>query len=418
MSRILFDAFDSGGPPSISGIGPAGAATFCLALEAGARITLTFATEVEKGWDGTEQRVAIWGCPRQSYDATAYLIGSEIRTLRPQLIVAAATAQPFLVALPHEELVLTGAGSTVLPVGSTTLCDWALPGQRVVVLGLDGRSFLSAVVQSATSTTITVDVDVSSIAKAGAAIMPAMAVYLDPQQPIGRYAVNVGEWKLAATSILFGFGGVDTMGVGATVLTLGGFAIWDRGVEFLGQVSGDSLQSLAEVIDYGGVISSAGGAPVADWGRQVALESPLRLDWQWFKAFVSAVRGRQLPFLLPTGHSDLLFKAKISNTVISVFGPPTAGAGDPRAMFVSSLAHKWLAILCTDGSTLYADISTIVDNGDGSANIAFATASLTGRTPSKISWLELCRFEADTFETSWTDATFAYNALAHVVQES
>lgn len=416
MGLLLLSGSPSG-PPVTPGIGPAGAATFVLSLEAGAKITLTFATEVEKAWDGTEQRVALWGCPRQKYDATAYLIGSELRTLRPQL-TAAATAQPFLVGLPHEELMIAGAGGLTVPVTSTALCDWALAGQRVVVVGTDGRTFLGGVVQSATGTTITLDTNVSSIAVAGARIMPAMAVYLDPQQGVGRYPVNVGEWHLAATSVLFGFGGVDTMGVGATItLSADGRPVWDRGVEFLGQASSDSIQSLTEVIDYGGVLSAAGGAPAVDWGRQVAIESASRADWQWFKAFIAGVRGRQLMFLLPTGHSDILYKAKVSDTVITVFGSPTAGAGDPRSVFLESVAHQWLAILCTNGTTLYADISSIGDNGDGTCNIAFGLASLSGRTPSKISWAENCRFESDDFETTWADSTFAYNGLAHVVQE-
>src|SRR5690606_13101429 len=107
-----------------------------------------------------------------------------------------------LLGLPNESITLTAAASasTSLSVTSTALVDWAKPGQRVVVVTRDSttndRVGTDAVVQSATSAGLVLDTAVT--APAGAEVMPAVPIYLEPQQSIPRYRTAVETWQLQA----------------------------------------------------------------------------------------------------------------------------------------------------------------------------------------------------------------------------
>jgi hypothetical protein len=344
MSRILFDAFDD---VAIPGIGPAGAATFVLDLEA-CTVTYDWATLVEKMWDGSEQRVAPLSGPKQTYDAAAFLIGADDRNVRSKLVQAAATGQPFLLGLAYEELTLQAdaSGATVtVSAAALALTDWARAGQRVVCVGPDGTTKKDAVIQSAPGggSSILLDVAPGTAGARGGRIMPAMAVYLDAEQGFAREQVTVEHWNIRALAALFGFAGVDTMGVGATLTTFDGLYVFDRGLAQDGQAP-DQLHSLAEVIDLGGVPTAAGGAAVSDWGREVKYEGDEQAEWQWLKLFFWSVRGAQVAWLLPTWRPDFVFVSKTSSSVIKIQSGSVDGAGDITKWFGVSQAHKYLQV--------------------------------------------------------------------------
>jgi hypothetical protein len=402
----------------IPGIGPAGAATFVLDLEA-ATVTYDFATEINKMWDGSEQRIAPLSSPKRSYQATAFLAGRDDRNVRSKLVQAAATGQPFLVGLAYEELTIAAdaSGTTVnVSAAALALTDWARTGQRVVCVGPDDTT-KNAVIQSAPGggSTIVLDVAPGTAGARGGRIMPAMAVYLDAEQGFARELVNASYWNLRAVAALFGFAGVDTMGLGATLTTFDGLYVFDKGLAQDGQAA-DQIHSLAEVIDFGGVPTAAGGAAVSDWGREVKLVSDLQATWQWFKAFIYAVRGAQVAWLLPTERPDFVFVSKTSSSVIKIQSGSVDGAGDITKWFGVSQAHKYLQIIQTNGTRVYGKISTVVDNGDGTVTVTLTSGVVTG-TPAVISWLELVRFENGAFPVSWAAGyEFSYAGAAHVIQ--
>lgn len=195
----------------ISGIGPAGSATFALALEDGFQVTYSWGCGVIKTYSGLESRLATLDDPKQVYTGPALVLGANNAAARLQLQQFAALGQAFLLGLPYEALTLTGAPSgTTLPVTSTALSDWALPGQRVVVTAVVGDQIVAvnAVIQSVTSTTIVVDTAPGSvIGTASAQVMPAVAVYLDAQQAFDRYppAGAIETWTIKATAAFFGY---------------------------------------------------------------------------------------------------------------------------------------------------------------------------------------------------------------------
>lgn len=400
----------AGATPTIPGVGPASAATFAILVEAGAKVTYSWQTNVIKAWSGLEQRIALLGAPRQRYDFASLLTDAQWRTILSSLVGNAATAQPFLLGLSYEALTLSAdSGGATVSVWSTASADWVQVGQRAVVLGRDGITAIGCVIQSSTSNSITVDVDVSVVAKNGALIMPAMAVYLDAQQDFRRYPVNVGPWALKARAALFGYANVMTMGIGATVNTYASMPLWDRGVVVMGTAS-HPLDSGAELVDLGGIVSDVGYWTVGDWGAQLSMASSRVADWQWLKAFLATVRGMQVAFLAATDRPDLTPIGDAHTGVLKV----SADAQYVTTWF-TSLAHRRLKIRMTDGTIVYRTVSTCVDNGDGTQNLTLDSAA-TG-TIAMVSFLETCRLASDDVEVTWRGPDFSTSITARVVQQ-
>jgi hypothetical protein len=162
--------------------------------------------------------------------------------------------------------------------------------------------------------------------------MPAMAVYLDAEQGFARHQVNVELWQLRAVAALFGFAGVDTMGVGATLTTFDGMNVFDRPLAQDGprpiRCTPSSRRSTSAAVPI-----QAGAAAIADWGREVKYAGDELADWQWWKAFIYAVRGAQVAWLLPTWRPDFVFVSKTSSSVIKIQSGSVDGAGDITKWF-------------------------------------------------------------------------------------
>lgn len=192
---------DTGNPPT-------GAATFVLLLDAGVTVTYGWQTDVFKSYGGIERRAALLDDPLQTIRGTALLIGNAARGMRSTLARFAAIGRAFLLALPYEELTLVqdSSGTTVYP-SSTTNCDWANQGQRVVIVASDNETFVEGVIQSKTSSTMVLDITPGAVGIAGGRIMPSLAVYFDPTQSFARYspAEPVERWSIAAKLAVPGF---------------------------------------------------------------------------------------------------------------------------------------------------------------------------------------------------------------------
>jgi hypothetical protein len=410
MSLILLSSGTTS-TPIIPAIGPDVAATLVLQLETGAKVTYGWMTDVMKSWNGKEQRVSLLSSPKQKFSGVALLVDGEDRSVRAQLVAAAQTGAAFLLGLPYEELTLTAASSgavVTVTAADLTLCDWALPGQRVLVMDLDNTT-TSAVVQSTTATTITLDV--APGAKAGARIMPATAVYLDAQQGLGRHIVNMTEWHLSATGAEFGYGGVDGMGTN-TATSYAGLLVWNR--RDIDDVAEDSMQALTEIVDLGGLPIGVGSASTPDWGRQVRYRGSDQPSWQWLKWMIGQTRGRAKSFLLPTWRPDMLFVSSGVGTLL-VKSSSVSGAGNVIA-WLTSTSTRYVQALDVSGNIDYLTISSWGDNLDGT--VTLNVDHTLALTPVMLSWLERVRWESDDLAVTWIDATpFEFVELTRVVQQ-
>ncbi len=150
------------------------------------------------------------------------------------------------------------------------------------------------------------------------------------------------DWEFLA-------GGVNsapaTMGTGATVTEYADRPVWNRGIDLNGTAP-DSLQSMSEIVDLGGVPFAAGEASVPDWGRSVMLESSSIAEWQWCKAFLDAIEGRHRAFWLPTWRADL-----------AATGTAASGAAVP-----ATLPLSWVTDACA-GLTVSALVGGTAMNG-------------------------------------------------------
>lgn len=198
-----------------------------------------------------------------------------------------------------------------------------------------------------------------------------------------------------------------TMGISAALTTYDGRPVWDRGVETENTAT-DSIQSLSELVDLGGIPIAIGTADASDWGRQVSIDAGDAIDdWQWLKLFLSTVRGRQIAFWLPTSRPDLI-AVDVSTGTVTIEIDGTFDSWWP-------MQRDRIRTLEADGTITYTQITGAVDNGDGTMALTVAVAPAT--VPTMVSWLDLCVFDTDDFQLTWTSATFALNVNARAVQQ-
>lgn len=428
-----------GGGGAVSGVGPVGVTTFVLSLQAGTKVAYVWSTSIYPTYSGAEQRESPFGQPKQTYEGAAFLLDAGSRDTRGALQRSASTGATFMVALPYESLTITADApastvSVVIPTTSTAQCDWALAGQRVTIVS-DSAS-VNAVIQSVTASTVTVvtvdsawNLSFSALGAAGRAgnqIMPVVPVLLDPTQGFTRYPINADLWGLRSASLSFGYAGVDSMGVGASLVTyVAGVAIpvatvtesdlliWDRPNEIDGTAS-ESMVSGAQLIDLGALPMGIGAYTVPAWGRPIRFHSSSRDDWQWFKAFIRHVRGRQGAFLLSTNRPDLIYDSLAAGG-IKIKSSAVAGGGDYVSWYAST-AHRRLAIVTSDGLTTYATVTVApVDNGNGTLTLTLDTGIAGSIT--KISFLEQVRFDRDEIEATWDGPVFSVEETAVIVRD-
>ena len=236
---------------TIGGYGPTPAAVFVLELESGFQVTHSWVTDVEnlKGYSGKEQRVEVIDAPKQLYKGTARLAGDDTRAMRARIARYAAGGSAFGLALPYEEMTLVAAASgATVTVSSAELamCDWKQPGQRVAVADRNGN-FVTAVIQSVSGQTVTLDVAPGSAGPMGGAIMPIVPIYLEPEQAFPRYpAPGVEAWTIDARAAIFDFAPLQAN------LTISGGAL--AGVTFRAKalgLAGDATSLQVDVTTLG-----------------------------------------------------------------------------------------------------------------------------------------------------------------------
>lgn len=393
-----------------SGIGPAGSTTIALDVEHGAMVTYEWQTDVMKAWSGLEQRMGLLGKPRQRYELDVKLSDAQYRRILSHLAGSAHQGPLFQLGLAYEEFILSeDATATTLTFESLASCDWNEPGQRIVVVHPETGATMDAVVQSSAGASITVDIDVTAVAVAGARVMPAMGVYLDPDQNVDRYRVRLGTWSIRTRAARFRFGYAGEPGKGATVNSYDGFPVWDVGVN-TDTLRPESILTGVDVVDLGSSIAAIQAYGRPDWRRQIRIESSATEAWQWFKKFLDTVNGRRVAFLLPTGRPDLVPIGDASTGTLVI----ASTENDYVADWWPSVAHRRLRILLADGTSAYRTVDAATDNGNGTQDLTL-DSSLAG-TIDRVEFLETVRLDTDRISVGWQGVTFESAFDVRVVQ--
>lgn len=227
-AMLTWLGFDEGEGGLFPGFGPPGAATFALDLEDGYSVTWRWPSSVIKTRSGKEQRASRNDRAKESYEGRAYLFGQRAVDTRAVLARSAAQGSAFLLGLPHEALSmrLPSSGTTVY-VHSTANSDWMNPGQRAVCVWRDPDDpetieTCDVTIQSTTADTIITDVAPGLAGQIGAEIMPAMSVYLEPEQAFPRWRTRAEAWQFQARAAIFDFAiALPSIALGANTVSAG-----------------------------------------------------------------------------------------------------------------------------------------------------------------------------------------------------
>lgn len=197
-------------------------------------------------------------------------------------------------------------------------------------------------------------------------------------------------------------GALAEVGAGATLTSYASHYVWDYPVQ-IDQAAGDSVSMLTNIIDLDGRPTIIGSADYVDWGRQIKIAAKRGLAWQWLKKFLWAVRGRQKSFWLPTWRNDLAYVSH-SGDEITVTSAINVRDWWPRQ-------RRHLQIIQANGTMTYAEITAVT------GSVITLSAPLGSSPITKLSWLELCRFERDQIDVKFKGHNFSMQTDARVVQQ-
>lgn len=194
---------------------PQGAGAFLLVLESGTVVTYEFTGSLFKAKSGVERRTSTGELPNVSFDSKALLLGERAISNRARIARYAALGKHFLLGLPFEEMIITVDSPSYqiqLDAQQIGWCDWANPGQRVIIEEDDGDA-MDATIQDADATTITIDKELGTLSRKNSRVMPAIGLFLDPSQTFTRYTnpETVEAWTIKGKAMVYDFAGSEAV---------------------------------------------------------------------------------------------------------------------------------------------------------------------------------------------------------------
>lgn len=408
-------------PTTIVPYGPSITSTLAFDPQDGSTVTLEWATNILSNRNGPEYRQSVRSRPRASWQFEALLSDTQTRDVRARLALGAARARVFGLALTYEADYLTADSSgNAVAVAATSELDWAIPAQYVAILYADGSQKFGTI-QTVGSTSIGLDFAPNAARAAGVVrICPVVPVYLADAQPMGRYAVNLERWQLKAVAASTpGYVNSSTIAGAVPLVFSGGDPLWDRGI-VVNDTSSSSAVSEAELLDLGGLLTVTSSRDSSYWGRQISYKSARRSEWQWFKKFLAAVRGRNKRFACPSGRPDMVIApgGSIGDGNITVIGGPVGSGLPDYREWQGSPAHAALWFLRVDGSVFMTTWTTATDLGGGLQRIALDDVLPWDDTASKlVCFLETCRLDTDQIQVTWNGPAFEIDVPALVVPQ-
>ncbi len=190
----------------VPGVGPDTVATLLLDLESGLKIIYQFDTSISRWYSGREQRSSNLDSPTMKIVGSAILSDEFSLSIRTILQRHAALGSPFLLGLPFEEISIFSNSESETVNALTSLSDWTIIGQKVLVREPGGDAVVEDVIQDVTPSTVVLSSGHVQNRRGGR-LMPAIPVFLDPQQGFSKYPGrdDVFIWQIQARAVLFGY---------------------------------------------------------------------------------------------------------------------------------------------------------------------------------------------------------------------
>lgn len=348
--------------------------------------TLSWLTGLLSSRTGAEQRFGLRLTPRRSFEATFKPIG-RFRTLF-DLFTMRVGGSPFYIPVWHDSnklSVAATAGGYSIDIGSTEFTEFQdSPG-----LFIGGTSrYEIAEYNGQTDTQILLATALVNSWPKGTRVFPIQKVQFDSQPQAAGKADRAYETRVKFRSI----GGHGCLFETDIPLLLGNYVLevepnyvqdlsynYDRIIAELDNQTGFSVRK--DINTYGRVI------------QQYAFYLKGRERHAWFRAFMYALRGRQVPIYVPTFMSDIeLTEAASGSTIIvkrcgyTEFSGPFPG-------------RDRILVLLHDGTRYYRRIvsSAIIDDSTESLSISpplFLAKNLVHR----ISFVPFSRLDQDDIE--------------------
>lgn len=370
--------------------------------------------------DGTEQRIAHYDYPIESFDAVFILDAAQVIQLRALLFNAPSSTFLFP-DRPESMLVVADVTSTTVDIGDATLVDWWVTGQRVMLEGVDGSQHASYVVTIVDAVATIHDAVPDTYLAGTTRIMPLIAIALPDGQKTALNLVAAGSWAFTARALApaaLASGG-PTIGAGGAIATYDDLILFDRHQALASDdLTEQTNQGGLQVIDYGAAVEVTSLRTLSTIQRSHTFTFDSDGERQWWKAFLAACRGRQVSFLLPTWHEDLVVHTQPTSTALVV------EANDVVGNYVTdwwpSRAHRWIRCAMTDGSVLVRRITAAVDNLDGTLGLTLDVAIDTASSAPdivRIEFLQRCRLADDAVTFEYEDGTTTSVALTFATVE-
>lgn len=364
-------------------------------------------TDILKKRDGNEQRDSLRSTPRQTFRFRIKQDDpDQVALLRNILFIF----RPFLFGVPvwHEQRVVTNAvtsGAMVIPVDTTDV-DHRVGGS-IMVWEPDTLAFFDAVIDSFTSSSITiVTATIVNISKA-ARVIPIRFGFIDGEPRYNDNIVGIQETIVTfetTDNVDLAFANQAALEVEFPVHPEDSLPVLSDPNMMQSRTQNRTTQMPHTNIDGKiGLRQLVATVPRQDiLGRKSAKINSLAEVRKW-RSFLHFVRGSFGPFYLPTFRNDVPPKIdfNLNSSTITVFNAKLTsliGINDP---------HKSVMLELPDGSQFFAEIASVAEIDDDTETITLVNPFDAAATPvvaatAKISWLELSRIEGDA-------ATFLYN---------
>lgn len=366
------------------------------------RERLSFRTDAIRAEDESEQTASTRLTPRRDFEfAVAEQAGG--RQALASLLWGRGAA-PLYLPLWTEGTTLASAvaaGAATLPADTTGL-DFAV-GNAVLLRGPSADQVELVEAGGGIGTgTLALAGTTAQAWPAGTLVLPCRRAYLDPDFSTAAFnrTLSYGRVRLAVAE-------ANPYAADAGATSYRGFPVlttrpgWARDPE----TAWDRPQR--RVDDDVGLVAVTDGMPAAPLYRQVhAWQLEGRAALVAFRKLVYALRGKRGSLWVPTWLDDLTPVAALGAADTAL----TVAACGYAAHVAQAVNRRDLRLELADGSVLYRRIVASVDNGDGTETLGLDSAlgvAVAAAEFAQVSFLALCRSDADVVEFGWWTGTYA-----------
>lgn len=371
-----------------------------------------FNTNILKSYDGSEQRIAKITQPLQSLEMLfRFDTEKQIRQFRTELFRNLSSNWRVPLWWDPDFLTVTASSGASSLTGDFALSNIVV-GDKIILFNAfqeDSESFSTGNVDIHTvltknATTITLDgTTLNEAYPAGSRIYRLVDMRIRIPAEFQRHAYAVEDFQVTFDY----YGRSDLGGNGATAPSTYQQSDDDAARQLLDRRSFANSPVTIAVEDGSERFDPAAGdfEQFSSWDELEFTEARHygitdRADLRWWENFFKLVVGAREPFYAPTYRQDLLHLTQPSGPSWDFFtvadeavDPSAAQFAYPSDWYLSA-AHKSLR-LATDQGEQYKEVTTPVDNGDGTVDISLTSGLTANSVISEISLLERVRLGAD-----------------------